>query len=86
MVSSHYVKSPHPKKTPDFVKSSTDYCNSLLYGISKHNINRSQRIQNSAARIASAASKYDHETPIFQILYSLPVEQNVVNNLKTHQR
>jgi len=49
-----------------FVTSRIDYCNSLLYGISKYNINRLQRIQNSAAHIVVSASKYDHITPILQ--------------------
>ena len=49
-----------------FVKSTIDYCNSLLFGISDYNINRLQRIQNSAARIVTNTRKYDHITPILQ--------------------
>jgi len=58
-----------------FVTSRIDYCNSLLYGISKYNINRLQRIQNSVARIVASVSKY--VTPIFRKLHWLPVEQRI---------
>jgi len=47
-----------------FVTSRIDYCNSLLYGISDYNINRLQRIQNSATRIVTNTRKYDHITSI----------------------
>ena len=47
-----------------FVTSRIDYCNPLLCGISDYNINRLQRIQNSAARIVTNTRKYDHITPI----------------------
>jgi len=56
-----------------FVTSRIDYCNSLLYGISDYNINRLQRIQNSAARILTNTRKYYHITPILQKLHWLPV-------------
>ena len=45
-----------------FITSRIDYCNSFLYGTSKCSLNRLQRIQNSAARILTSASKYDHIT------------------------
>ena len=38
-----------------FITSRVDYCNSLLYGVSKYNLNRLQRIQNSAAPIVAYA-------------------------------
>ena len=40
---------------------------SISKGISGYNINRLQRIQNSAARIVTNTRKYDHITPILQI-------------------
>ena len=40
-----------------FVTSRVDYCNFLLYGLSDYNINRLQRIQNSAARIVTNTRK-----------------------------
>jgi len=60
-----------------FVTSCIDYCNSLLHGISDYNINRLQRIQNSAARIITNTRKYDHITPILQNLHWLPVRQRI---------
>ena len=60
-----------------FVTSRIDYCNSLLYGISDYNINRLQRIQNSAARIVTNTRKYDHITPILQKLHWLPARQRI---------
>ena len=69
-----------------FVTSRIGYCNSLLYGISDYNINRLQRIQNSAARIVTTTRKYDHITTILQNLHWLPVRQRIpfqdyINNL-----
>ena len=49
----------------------------MLYGISDYNINRLQRIQNSAARIVTNTRKYDHMTPILQKLHWLPVRQRI---------
>ena len=60
-----------------FVTSRIDYCNSLLYGISDYNINRLQRIQNSAACIVTNTRKYDNITPILQKLHWLPVRQRI---------
>ena len=60
-----------------FVTSRIDYCNTLLYGISDYNINRLQRIQNSAARIVTNTRIYDHLTPILQKLHWLPVRQGI---------
>ena len=41
----------------------------LLWGISKYNLNRLQRIQNSEARIVASDSKYDHVTAGIQKLH-----------------
>jgi len=60
-----------------FLTPRTGYCYSLLYGISDCNINRLQRIQNSAARIMTNTRKYDHITPILQKLHWLPVRKCV---------
>jgi len=43
-----------------FVTSRIDYCNSLLYRISDYNMNRLQRIQNSAASIVTNTQNLYH--------------------------
>jgi hypothetical protein len=60
-----------------FVASRIDYYNSLLYGISAYNVNRLQRIQNSAAHIVTNTRKYDHITLILQKLHRLSVRQRI---------
>ena len=56
-----------------FVTSKLDYCNSLLYGVPKYQILRLQRIQNVAARLVIATSRYDHISPVLKQLHWLPV-------------
>jgi len=57
-----------------FLTSRIDYCNFPLYGISDYNVNRLQRIQNSAARIVT-------NTAILQKLHWLPVRQSIHFNI-----
>lgn len=60
-----------------FVTSRLDFCNSLLYGITKRQLTRLQRAQNSAARILSGTGRRDHITPVLKTLHWLPVEQRI---------
>ncbi|KAK2146497.1 hypothetical protein LSH36_604g02000 [Paralvinella palmiformis] len=60
-----------------FVTSRIDYCNSLLYRISDYNIDRLQRIQNSAARNVTNTRKYDQITPVLQHIHWQPVRQRI---------
>ena len=60
------------------VSSKLDYCNSLLYGLSKLSLQKLQRIQNRAARILFKESKYSHITPLLMQLHWLPVEQRII--------
>ena len=55
-----------------FVTSKLDYGNALLYGYPASLLQRLQRVQNSAARILSGQSKYDHITPTLRKLHWLP--------------
>ena len=59
-----------------FITFRIDYCNSLLCGISDYDINRLQRIQNSAPHIVTNTRKFDH-IPIFQKLPRLPVRHRI---------
>jgi hypothetical protein len=46
-----------------FIRSHIDYCNSLLYGIPKYQLDRLQRVLNAAARVVFLIPKFDHITP-----------------------
>ena len=80
----HCLKVFLTQETHATVTSRIDYCNSLLFCIYDYNINRLQRIQNSATCIMTNTRKYDHITPILQKLYWIPVRhpfQDFINNL-----
>ena len=49
--------------------SSPDYCNSLLYGVSKYNIAKLQRVQNALCRIIFRLDKMSHVTPFMKKLH-----------------
>ena len=57
------------------VSSRLDYCNSLYFGMSKQNIQKLWRVQNSLARAITQTSKYQHITPVFKDLHWIPVTQ-----------
>ena len=60
-----------------FVTSKIDYCNSLLYGLPDSQLNKLQRVLNTAARIVSLTPKF---TPISHVLVSLhwlPIRKRV---------
>ena len=59
------------------VGSRLDNCNSLLYGITKQQIQRLQRVQNTAARVITMTRKYDHITPILRELHWLPIQERI---------
>ena len=59
------------------VMSRLDYCNCVLTGAPKSQINQLQRIQNTAARIVSQSSRSDHITPVLKDLHWLPIQQRV---------
>ena len=60
-----------------FITSRFDYCNSLLYGLDKKSLLPLQTIQNSAARMITLTSKYEHITPILYDLHWLPITQRI---------
>jgi hypothetical protein len=59
------------------VTSRKDYCTALLYGLPASVIQRLQRIQNTAARVATRRKKHDHITPALENLHWLPIHYRV---------
>jgi len=71
---------PFPLSRTVFVASCLDYCNALLYGVAKTEIQRLQTVMNAAARLG--LGRYDHVTPVLRdTLHWLPVWQRVVFKL-----
>ncbi|PFX34223.1 Ataxin-10 [Stylophora pistillata] len=60
------------------VISGLDYCNSILYGLPKRELNKVQRVQNTAARLITRSKQYDHIKPVLQKLHWLPVESRIM--------
>jgi len=65
------------------VASRLDYCNSLLYGTSVHNITRLQRIQNNLARVVCNAPSRASAAPLLNRLHWLPIEQRITYKIST---
>ena len=56
-----------------FVSSHLDYCNTLLFGLHKYQLDRLQKVQNAVARVTFQIAKFDHITPALFDLHWLPV-------------
>ena len=59
------------------VTSRMDYCNALLYGIPKIQLNKLQHLQNTAARIITRTSRFDHITPVLKELHWITVTHRI---------
>ena len=55
------------------VMGHVDYCNSLLYGLPRNNINKLQRLQNMAARLITNTLRFCHITTVLCQLHWLPI-------------
>lgn len=60
-----------------FVSTKLDYCNSLLYGLPKCQLNKMQRVLNCAARVVARVGRNDHITGILISLHWLPVCERI---------
>ena len=60
------------------VSSRLDYCNSLLYGVSKSNIAKLQRVQNALCRIIFRLDKMSHVTPFLKKFHWLPIQHRIL--------
>ena len=60
------------------ISSKLDSCNSLLYGLPQHLLNRFRAIQNTAARIVTLSKRFDHITLIIMFkLHWLPLNDRI---------
>ena len=64
--------------TNAMVSSRLDYCNSLLYGVSKSNIAKLQRVQNALCRIIFRLDKMSHVTPFLKKLHWLLIQHHIL--------
>ena len=60
------------------VLSKLDYCNSVLYGISAKDLQRLQKIENSAVRFIFGKGKKAHVTQLLKKVHFLPVEYRIM--------
>jgi hypothetical protein len=60
-----------------FISSRLDCGNSLIYGLPDYQIQRLQRIQNTAARILTRTKSWEHISPILRSLHWLPVMKRI---------
>ena len=63
------------------VISRLDYCNSILYGLPKQELDKLQRIQNTAARLITGTKHYEHIKPALRELHWLPIESRIIFKL-----
>ena len=77
-----YLDAPNTEKLVHaFISSQLDNCNSILYGLPDKELNKLQRIQNSAARLVSLTKKRNHISPVLCQLHWLPIRQRIIFKL-----
>jgi len=61
-----------------FFSSKLDYCNSILPGLPSYELEKLQRLQNTAARLTVRANTSAHITPVLKSLHWLPVRGRII--------
>jgi hypothetical protein len=54
-----------------------DYGNILMFGLPSMQLNKLQKILNTAARMTTLTKKYEHITPVLKDLHWLNVEERI---------
>ena len=57
--------------------SRLDFCNALYQGLPQYQLDRLQRVQNSAARLITCVRRHEHISDVRMQLHWLPVKQRV---------
>ena len=74
----NYLDQPIAEKLVHaFVTSKIDFCNSLLYGLSKKQLDKLQHILNAAARINKKSQNFQHISSVLLNLHWLPVTKRI---------
>ena len=60
------------------ISSKLDYCNGIFYGLPSFDLEKLQRLQNTAARLPARAKKSAHITSILKNLHRLPVKERII--------
>ena len=60
-----------------FVTCRVDYCNSLLYGLPASQLNKVQRVLNTAAKLVCCSPRFSHITPLMYELHWLSLKQHI---------
>ena len=70
----HLTKESEAVVVHAIVTSKLDYCNALLNGLPKYQLQRLQYVQNTAARVVLQMSRFHQITPVLCELHWLPIQ------------
>ena len=74
-----YLTNEHLKLLVNtLVISRLDYCDNIIYGLPKQELDKFQRVQNTAARLITRSKQNDHIKPALRKLHWLPVESRII--------
>ena len=74
----HYLdKATTERLVHAFISSRLGCCNSLLYGLPSLQLDKLQRVQNTATRLVTRSTRHEYITPILHDLHWLPVSKRI---------